>query len=415
MLFDDAPGLKVRALRDGTFAAYWAARHDMVKRGYRPKYFPLWRGKEPNDVDRAMVAEHCNVLQADMITWGRGGIPAGPVEFDGTISSLIYCYTRDKHSTFRKLRYGSRQNYQQFMSRIEKDHGNERIAHLKGRDMVDWHEAWAESGTAMSHALIRMLRGLLTYGLTILEDPECARLSAILSKRRFKMATPRSARLTADMANAVRAKAHEKGLPSLALGQAFQFEGMLRQRDVVGEIVPESEPGPSLAPLWRGRKWQRGIVWSEIDADLILKHVTSKRQKAVEIDLKLAPMVIEELRRAYPGCIDDNGTPHREVLPTFGPIIVYEVTGRPYTHGHYRDVWRGIADECGIPRSVQNRDARAGAISEATDAGATLEDVRHAATHSNIATTQIYSRGSAEKTANVLRLRVEHRNKGQKS
>jgi len=58
-------------------------------------------------------------------------------------------------------------------------------------------------------------------------------------------------------------------------------------------------------------------------------------------------------------------------------------------------------------------DSRAGAISEATDAGADLEHVRHAATHSDIAMTQRYSRGSVEKVENVQRLRTKHRNKGE--
>jgi hypothetical protein len=54
-------------------------------------------------------------------------------------------------------------------------------------------------------------------------------------------------------------------------------------------------------------------------------------------------------------------------------------------------------------------DARAGAITEAIGAGAALEDVRHAATHSDISMTQRYSRGSAEKVAKVMQLRVKHR------
>ena len=56
-------------------------------------------------------------------------------------------------------------------------------------------------------------------------------------------------------------------------------------------------------------------------------------------------------------------------------------------------------------------DSRAGAITEATDAGADLEHIRHAATHSDISMTQRYSRGDADKTAGVLRQRVAHRNK----
>lgn len=61
------------------------------------------------------------------------------------------------------------------------------------------------------------------------------------------------------------------------------------------------------------------------------------------------------------------------------------------------------------PRRDARKNTRAGAISEATDAGASLELVRHAATHSDVATTARYSRGSAEKIAEVMRLRAEHR------
>jgi hypothetical protein len=56
-------------------------------------------------------------------------------------------------------------------------------------------------------------------------------------------------------------------------------------------------------------------------------------------------------------------------------------------------------------------DSRAGAITEATDAGATLEETRHAATHSDTKMTQRYSRGSSDKIAAVMKKRIEHRNK----
>jgi hypothetical protein len=49
----------------------------------------------------------------------------------------------------------------------------------------------------------------------------------------------------------------------------------------------------------QGKKWIRGIDWSEIDENLILKHVTSKKQKETEVDLKLAPMVLEEFRESW--------------------------------------------------------------------------------------------------------------------
>ena len=105
------------------------------------------------------------------------------------------------------------------------------------------------------------------------------------------------------------------------------------------------------------------------------------------------------------------GSTDRAALPAAGPVIVYSETGRPFITYQFRWVWRKVADLAGIPRSVRNMDSRAGAISEATDAGAELEHVRHAATHSNISMTSRYSRGAAEKTAKVMQQRAAHRSK----
>lgn len=74
-----------------------------------------------------------------------------------------------------------------------------------------------------------------------------------------------------------------------------------------------------------------------------------------------------------------------------------------------RRKWRALADACGIPKAVRNMDSRAGAITEASDAGAQLEHIRHAATHSDIGMTQRYSRNSDDKITNVQIARVEFR------
>jgi hypothetical protein len=173
---------------------------------------------------------------------------------------------------------------------------------------------------------------------------------------------------------------------------------MLRQKDVIGEWVPKNEPGLSDIVNDAGEKWLRGLRWHEINGDLILRHTTSKRNKDIEVNLRMAPMVMEEFAR-----IGD--------LPSSGPVIRSEVTGRPYKTVHFRTEWRTIATAAGIPAAVKNMDTRAGAISEATDAGAELEHVRHAATHGDISMTQRYSRGGTEKIAQVQKARIEYRNK----
>jgi hypothetical protein len=397
---ENAPGLVLRKRKNG-WSANWQARTDIIARGYTPKFRRIMAiTHEPSEMECAFISDQCNLLQDDMMKFARGGLPVVG-QFDGTVASLVACYQTDPDSPFnKKLRYRSRKNYESFLKRIIGDIGHEHLADLKARQVLRWHEELMKRGTPMAHGTINIFRAVLTFGAGLLDDPTCRDVREIMKDLKFPMGKRRTSILTADQAIAIRNIAHAKGMRSIALAQAIQFEAMLRQRDVIGEWVPSSEPG--ISDVFDGnKKLIRGIRWEEITEEagkLMLRHVTSKRQKLVEIDLKLAPMVMEEF-----------------VLlgerPRSGPVIVCEAIGVPYDENMFRLHWRRIANEAGIPKTVRNMDTRAGAISEATDAGASLEHVRHAATHSDIATTQGYSRDGEVKTAQVLKQRVEYRNK----
>jgi hypothetical protein len=269
----------------------------------------------------------------------------------------------------------------------------------------------------MAHSMMAMLRTVIGFGSKILEKDECIRVSTVLHESRFPVSKAREVHLTAEHAAAVRAQAHAAGRPSIALAQAIQFECILRQKDVIGEYVPQTEAG--ITDVIRGNdKWLRGIRWEEIDDNLTLTHVTSKRLKEISVDLKMAPMVIEELHRRFPGFLEivrdgeaERLVVHRDRLPASGPIIVSESTDLPWMAPEFRRVWRELADKAGVPKNVRNMDSRAGAITEATDAGADIEHVRHAATHSDIKQTQKYSRGQNDKVVNVQQKRVAHRSR----
>lgn len=390
-----APGVVWRPRKNG-WECRWQARSDLVKKGWAPKSVQLWVGSELTEADVYSIQKRATDLQDEMLVWGRGGDELLPLTaYDGSLLSLVGCYQTDPDSSYHKLRYASRRFYDRLCRRIAKDHGAEIIPDIKARHLLRWHEEWsAGDKIAMAHALIGMLRTLCGFGATILENDECARLSAVLSKMRFAMAKPRNERMTAGQANAIRKIAHERGRPSIALAQALQFDLMLRQKDVIGEWVPMSEPGIS-AVTNDGYKWLRGLRWEEIDDNLILRHTTSKRLKDIEIDLKLAPMVMEELAH--------------EGRKASGPVIVCEDSALPWDANWFRQVWREVATAAGVPKKVRNMDSRAGAITEATEAGADLEAIRHAATHGDIQMTQRYARGGVEKTAKVMELRAAHR------
>ena len=393
---ENAPGLTWKA-RKGGWEARWQARTDLVERGYAIKSHGIWQGTEPDETEKAYIQDRCQSLQAEMLVWGRGGIPE-VTTFDGTISGLIRSYQTDNDSPLRNLRYRTRQYYRSLCDRLESDFGGLLVADIKARALIHWHDAIKQQGKiAMGHSVMGMLRILAGFGATILEDGECERLSSVLSKMRFTMPKPRTSVLTAEQCGAIRQMAHSLGLRSIALAQAFQFDCMLRQKDVIGEWVPISEPGVSDV-LDGNNKWLRGIRWEEIDRDMVLRHITSKRQKEVTVDLKLAPMVMEEI-----------GNKSRSELPASGPIIVSDNSGRPWYAVEFRKNWRSAATAAGVPLSVRNMDSRAGAITEATEAGIDIEHIKQAATHSDISMTQRYARGAEEKTAGVMRQRAEHR------
>jgi hypothetical protein len=326
-----------------------------------------------------------------------------------TLGALIVDYQTNRASAFHKQRYHTRMGVVNQLARLDKQHGAIPLLEIRASTIQIWYNDWAAGGhIATAHSFIAKLRTLFGFGLLMLEDRECERLSVVMSKLKFEQGQPRISWLTALQVDAVRETAREWfGWPSMALAQAFQFELMLRQKDVVGEWIPVTEPGATLV-TWNGQKWLRGIVWEEIDNQLVLRHVTSKKQKAIQVDLKMAPMVMEELAQIT-GCSPAMLT--RDMLPATGPVITNEINALPWSANEYRRKWRKVANHVGIPKEVRNQDSRSGGITEADEAGADIDHVRQAATHSDISQTQRYSRNATHKIATVQAKRLAHRSR----
>jgi len=422
---EDAPGLVWRE-RKKTWVAYWQARSDLVKRGYAPGAKKLWEGVEPDDVDKAEIASECNELQSTMLIWGRERDAGGKLFPLVTVSNLIHKYQNDPDSAFHKKQYEARQGKAALLKRIDKRFGDVMLAEITGRMILSWYKEWSDNGQKVSAggAFIATLRTMFRFGAGLLDDAECSRLASTLSSQSYKGTKPREVALSAEQAEAIREAAHARDWPFIALAQAIQFECTLRQKDVIGQWVPVKEPGVSdviQTKTFKGekktKKWITGLRWEKIDENLILRHITSKRAKKVEINLLLAPMVIEEFTRMFGGpvyTIDETTkiiTVHRHLMPASGPVIICEFDKYPYYNTEFRRKWRKVADDAGVPKHVKNMDTRSGAITEAAAAGADMEKVRKAATHSNVAQTQNYSRDDAQATAEVMTLRVVRRNK----
>jgi integrase len=78
----------------------------------------------------------------------------------------------------------------------------------------------------------------------------------------------------------------------------------------------------------------------------------------------------------------------------------------------YRKWWRQIARAAGLPDEVWSMDARAGAITEADDAGVDFKKLQDFATHTDATSTERYRRRRERGNREVAKARAELRKAG---
>lgn len=182
------------------------------------------------------------------------------------------------------------------------------------------------------------------------------------------------------------AAAHAMGRPSLALCYAIQFETALRQWDAAGQWYPLEDP--AICPVVHGQSKWAGLEWRHVGEDLVLRYVPSKTRASsgaeVVIDLRLCPMVLEELARV-------------PAAARSGPVVVNEATGRPYAGQQFLSAWQRVRMAAGLPRGLWSRDLRASAITEGRGGGAMTDDAAKVAGHTKPRTTaDVYDRDRLE-------------------
>lgn len=388
-----APGLRWHGGRP-----LWRATKAAVRAGYPVKSANLSSLAQ----NPAALVSRCERLQTEMKLW-LSGHGSGQC-YDGTISSLIKVYQTDPESSYRALKPSSRHPYDVYARMLMAEVGKRRIDACDGRDLRRWFTAWStpdREGRPPRLAAARMamtvLKAALSFGKTC-RMRGCAELKSIFDEIEFPAPKPRRFAPTAADVTKARRAAHELGHSPAALAYAIQFEGSLRQWDVIGEWIPLNDPRPSA--VIDGRKKWIGPLWSQVDDSLILRITPSKTESSsgasVSVDLRLCAMVVEEMAG----------------IERKGPLIINPATRLPYRQWYFRDLWRRVADRCGIDRAVWNRDLRAGGITEAREAGAPTDDVARTAGHSDKRTTaRIYDRDTLEAARRVAVARTAYRTK----
>jgi hypothetical protein len=275
-----------------------------------------------------------------------------------TIGEVIARYQADPKSPYNtNIAHATRTNYASRLRRLIRDIGDMRAPDIKASDIEEWYEKWKDGNHPYNaHALITILRQVVHYGAREMQDRSCFELQVVMHNLRFQGGGSRNERLTALHVVNIRAAAHRARVPSIALAQAFQFECRLKQKDVIGEWVPSTEPVQAFIENGE-KKWIRGLRWEEIDESLNLRHMTGHRQGSAVINLRQCPMIMEELAR-YLGT--KPGTKFaRAELPLDGAVVICERSGFPWIAVSFREVWREIADAAGVPPEVRNMDSRA--------------------------------------------------------
>src|SRR5262245_53934626 len=233
-----------------------------------------------------------------------------------------------------------------------------------------------------------MVRMILRFGFALGHD-ECGKRDDRLAKQRFEKGGAREQEMTYAQASAFVRKALELGqqdlIPmkrarSMAIGVAGQFELALRQKDIIGEWVED--------------KWSGPFAWENIPAWKV-RLKTSKNRAAAVFTLSNYPLLYPLLE----------SVPHEERV---GAIVTGE-HDLPVGERSYRKWFRAIARAAEIPDEVWSMDSRAGAATEADEAGADLAAISDMLTHAEPGTTVRYIRRREKRIASAAEVRVKSR------
>jgi integrase len=391
-----ATGLKARRRKDGTTAYYWVAS-SVAKNAenYPSKTIRLF-GTPPEM--EALCRQYTRELKEWLTERGAGE----PEKFNGTLGSLIDVYRSTPESPYFEIKSNTRTMYDESLDLLKDRVGADLLEDVTGLDVRRWYnnfktpkEPGKPERVRRAYKAMQLLRVVIGFGV-VCNTPECVRIKGVLEEMRFKSPKAREVYINFEQAQAICRIAIKKGLYSIALAQALQFELTLRQIDVIGRWEKTDAPEDG-GIVDRGRRWRDGLLWSHLDAGGLLFKNTSKTGQEAAHDTTAYPFLRE--------MID-----HVPIGKRFGPMIRCETTGLPYRYRHFSKLWRDIAAEAGVPNDVWNRDTRAGGITEGGDAGIDIELLRNQANHQNISTTQRYNRKTLAKTQKVAELRIANRN-----
>ncbi|TNE57818.1 MAG: hypothetical protein EP341_03805 [Sphingomonadales bacterium] len=389
-LWDDseplyAPGLK--KIRD-TFK--WVPSKKYRDAGYAIKTHHL--GGHEGDGQEIYRARRCRELTREMVNW-YDGETAGRQE--GTWGWLIGRYLADEYSPINEVVPRTREGYKKELAVIEAAIGDVLINETDYSRLMQWKRKMEEKGRSL-HFIKKWFThwGIVnSYGI-ILEIQRCRELKAVRGEMKVRNPGRRSLFLQRDDCEKIVAKLDESGFQNYALATILQFELMLRGVDVYGQWTPID--GRTGGIQSGGRMWEGGLTWEMISPDLSsLEKLISKTRDSIPepyvFDLTQLPEIQQRLA----------AIPEAERI---GPVIKASGKMTPPKNGIVTKRFKAALRDCDLPDGLQIRDTRSGGITEAKSHVDPYQ-LRDAAGHTQVTTTDRYVRGRSEAANNVVRIR----------
>lgn len=380
---------------------YWRAPKKYITAGYHANTVRL-PGEEGDGKDNERAAK-ARELTREMLRWYDN---EDALVKPGTWLWLIGRFKTDEFSPFNdNVKASTRNGYLQTLKPLEEAIGGVLLADTKFETLMRWKTAMRDNfirrreeenaarverglsprpvdPTHHIHNRFTALRYLVSHGVRI-EDPNAARIKAILSEIRITTPRRREVAMTREQALAIIAAADNAGHSGFALGFSCQWEFGLRAVDVRGQWLDDNGK----------QRWADGMTWDMIDQKITtLSKTPSKTEKSSPDAMVFDLMIVPEIRaRLMQIPLDQR----------IGPVVKME-SGRPYTKRHWQTTFRKFARKAGVPDEVYAMDSRAGAVTEAKAAGATVEQRQRFANHASPNMTARYERDDKNADVNTV-------------
>lgn len=376
--------------------AKWKAPKKYTDAGYALKSYKLPAGS-PDDEHAMARAQTCRELTREMLKWWKGQSES---YIDRTTWNYLFArYLTDELSPFQNVARVTKDNYKWCINRWREAMGTHKTATTNYEMIMGLQSAMKGKGRTDAYIkrMFTVLRIVTNYAAMI-EEPEAERISGILGRMRVKSVKPRSVYPSREVVYDIIGAATNSGNHAMALGFCIQFELALSANDVIGkwERIEDGEEPEGGIHDGANHVWADGITWGDISADMAT--LTKGRNKTggdpIAYDISGIKPLQDMLARI---------PKHKRT----GPLIIAPKTNLPYKSMSWSHGFNKMMKAAGHT-GFQNRDLRAGALSEGQMLGASREQLQGLANHKNGNTTEIYMRGGSTLANNVIKMRNQN-------